>query len=369
MQRANPRASILIIDDDPNVILGLTNILEEDYNVLTADTGRAGISLQRQRPCDVIILDMLMPELDGYQTALEIKSFDPAVPIIVNTGYASSYPFSDVGRRIDPIGYIVKGDVDPGNEALLSTVRSAVRYRRALIGLQTRGAVRATGRRSKLRQVRRHTGTAVGEHQDDFFRRAQFILSEAAYELDIADVKTSVVRAEAILREGLVYTDEPETLCDYLLALLKPGAAQPLQSLNLAALLKRRAESLSGRMLQVAYAQDTREIPEIVAHDRSLDTMLVSIVENLASLSSADGDFAVSLELRAHYDEKNDRVVLEMEATSTRRSDEDVPLTESSDFTLDLLAARLLMAWFGGTLEQQSSLALYFGFKRAERSI
>ncbi|MFH2056388.1 MAG: response regulator, partial [bacterium] len=65
------KPSILIVDDDPNVVLGLRNILEDEYLVETATDCATAIRVQRAKRCDVVILDMLMPGRDGYETALE----------------------------------------------------------------------------------------------------------------------------------------------------------------------------------------------------------------------------------------------------------------------------------------------------------
>lgn len=65
---------LLLIDDDPNLILLIQDYLEfQGYEVVTADNGQEALdTLQRQLP-DLIICDIMMPEMDGYQLVQQIR--------------------------------------------------------------------------------------------------------------------------------------------------------------------------------------------------------------------------------------------------------------------------------------------------------
>ncbi|MEP5766559.1 MAG: EAL domain-containing protein [Halieaceae bacterium] len=81
--------TILAIDDDPGTrMLAQAAFAGEDYEVVLADSGKAGLAmLQRVKP-DVILLDIMMPEMDGYQTCSAIKQtrgFEHT-PVIMLTG-------------------------------------------------------------------------------------------------------------------------------------------------------------------------------------------------------------------------------------------------------------------------------------------
>lgn len=70
-------ATILVIDDAAPIRLLLSTALQsEDHDVMQASSGREGLSLYQQRPLDLVIVDMLMPELNGLQT---IMAFTRAV--------------------------------------------------------------------------------------------------------------------------------------------------------------------------------------------------------------------------------------------------------------------------------------------------
>ena len=66
-------ATILIIDDEEPIRILLRSVLEtEGYEVMEAPNGRIGLELYRHRPTDLIITDILMPELDGLDMLLEL---------------------------------------------------------------------------------------------------------------------------------------------------------------------------------------------------------------------------------------------------------------------------------------------------------
>lgn len=82
------RARILIVDDDANNRLLLQVMLaNEGYEIVTASAGTEALDLVQQLPPDLIVLDVMMPGMDGYQVAARIKT-NPAtrhIPVIMLT--------------------------------------------------------------------------------------------------------------------------------------------------------------------------------------------------------------------------------------------------------------------------------------------
>jgi DNA-binding response OmpR family regulator len=79
---------VLVIDDDENMLFLLENILlDAKYKVFTAKSGKEGIERAKKLSPDIIILDIMMPELDGLATILKMKSSDEtrSIPIIMCT--------------------------------------------------------------------------------------------------------------------------------------------------------------------------------------------------------------------------------------------------------------------------------------------
>ncbi|MCL2741923.1 MAG: response regulator [Oscillospiraceae bacterium] len=83
-----PRGTILIIDDEKTNILYLNRILSADYEILSAKDGAKGIELANEYRPDLILLDIVMPEMDGYETLSELKGGEAtkAIPVIFITG-------------------------------------------------------------------------------------------------------------------------------------------------------------------------------------------------------------------------------------------------------------------------------------------
>jgi signal transduction histidine kinase/CheY-like chemotaxis protein len=81
-------SSVLLVDDEPEVLQLFRRILStapSEYQVLQAQSGRRALSLLRQRQPDVMLLDLIMPRMDGFQV-LQAKSEDPSIreiPVVV----------------------------------------------------------------------------------------------------------------------------------------------------------------------------------------------------------------------------------------------------------------------------------------------
>lgn len=80
---------LLCIDDAVPVLEFLTVVLEESgYSVLVSPSASHGLTLFQAEPVDLVILDHEMPEMSGYEVALEMRRLKPGVPIIMNSGSA-----------------------------------------------------------------------------------------------------------------------------------------------------------------------------------------------------------------------------------------------------------------------------------------
>lgn len=81
---------ILIVDDEELNVDLLVQLLEDEYEVVTAYDGRAGVALAKQEEPDLILMDLLLPEIDGYEAIRQIRADQrlQATPIIVLTAHA-----------------------------------------------------------------------------------------------------------------------------------------------------------------------------------------------------------------------------------------------------------------------------------------
>ena len=90
--RVLPGKTVLIVDDDMRNIFALSTVLEEhDMVIVAADNGRDAIKiLQAQADIDIVLMDIMMPEMDGIDTMREIRKIPQlkSLPIIAVTAKA-----------------------------------------------------------------------------------------------------------------------------------------------------------------------------------------------------------------------------------------------------------------------------------------
>ena len=81
-------ARVLIVDDSPSQLLGLQRIVEKlGHQVITAEDGAAGVETAKREIPDLILMDVVMPNLNGYQATRQISK-EPStshIPVILVT--------------------------------------------------------------------------------------------------------------------------------------------------------------------------------------------------------------------------------------------------------------------------------------------
>jgi two-component system, OmpR family, phosphate regulon sensor histidine kinase PhoR len=130
----NKRMSkILIVDDEEVIRSGCRQILEMNgYSVDEAADGRAGLLKVRETDYDVVLTDILMPEMDGMQLLEEINQLEQDIAIIIITGYATIENAINAGRK-GAFDYLPK----PFNsDELLAKVERAVNHHDHLVDVR-----------------------------------------------------------------------------------------------------------------------------------------------------------------------------------------------------------------------------------------
>ena len=88
---------ILVVDDEALLVKGISyNLRNEGYEVLTGATGLDAVRTVREGPVDLVILDVMMPEMDGLEACRQIRAFSD-VPIILLT--AKEFDLMDLLMR------------------------------------------------------------------------------------------------------------------------------------------------------------------------------------------------------------------------------------------------------------------------------
>jgi DNA-binding NtrC family response regulator len=119
---------ILIIDDEAEIRESLQTLLEfEGYEVETAANGSQGLSKLGDRPFDLVLLDLALPDRNGLELLPEIRAIDPQISVIMITAYGT---VEDAVRAMQSgAANFLQKPWD--NEKLLADVRSVVARRRA----------------------------------------------------------------------------------------------------------------------------------------------------------------------------------------------------------------------------------------------
>ena len=102
IETAAPPASgrILIVDDEPAIIDSLRLLLESvGYEVLSATTASRGLDSVAREPCDLVLLDLMLPDRPGLDALAEIRAVDPDLPVVMLTAYGSIETAVEATRR------------------------------------------------------------------------------------------------------------------------------------------------------------------------------------------------------------------------------------------------------------------------------
>ena len=114
---------VLIVEDEKVTRLTLARLLEkEGLEVIEATDGRQAIDLFRRQPPSAVILDIMMPVMDGMETIRELKGIDPSVPVIIATGRGDISSAVET-MKLGAYDFLVK-PVEPGK--LIMTVKRAL---------------------------------------------------------------------------------------------------------------------------------------------------------------------------------------------------------------------------------------------------
>ncbi len=118
------RKTILIVEDDPNIRLGLEDNLNlEGYEVLTAPDGIKGLKSAVENKIDLLVLDIMLPGMNGYEICRKVKAEKPELPVIMLTARGSEMD-KIAGLDIGADDYITKPFSLP---ELLARIRAAFR--------------------------------------------------------------------------------------------------------------------------------------------------------------------------------------------------------------------------------------------------
>jgi PAS domain S-box-containing protein len=128
------KSTLLIVDDRPENLLALEAVLKKDYHLIYATSGQEALDLLQKNEVDVILLDIQMPEMDGYEVARRVKQMPQClnIPIIFITAIFTEDPHVKKGYEAGAVDYFTK-PFDPDILKLKVGIYASFRQKYALL--------------------------------------------------------------------------------------------------------------------------------------------------------------------------------------------------------------------------------------------
>ena len=140
---------ILVVEDDKNLVITLKSVLEEQFDVRTTVWGTVALEDVKNGIPDLVLLDIMLPGMNGMQVLEGMQKYDSKLPIIMITGYGCAETAAKA-MRLGAVGYINK----PFDyEELIQKIRYALRSSRRV----KRGKMF-----NKLKKMKHNLGDATG---------------------------------------------------------------------------------------------------------------------------------------------------------------------------------------------------------------
>jgi len=112
---ANNKKTILIVEDDTMIsAMYQTKLSAEGFEIFVADNGADGLKLAAENKPDLILLDVIMPQMDGFAVLTELKDNvkTKKIPVVLLTNLATDED-QQKGKELGATDYIVKSSLTP----------------------------------------------------------------------------------------------------------------------------------------------------------------------------------------------------------------------------------------------------------------
>ena len=104
------KRKILIVDDEPDFLEVMrTRLEDDDYEVTTVASGEEALNYVKNDKPDAVLLDILMPGIDGLEVLKKIRKIDDSLPVYMITAFSTDERFK-VANKLGASGFIVKTD-------------------------------------------------------------------------------------------------------------------------------------------------------------------------------------------------------------------------------------------------------------------
>jgi len=134
---AKPILHVLIIEDNPGDVRLISEYLQEDaatqYKLGSAGLLSAGLDYVKQSRPDIILLDLSLPDSQGFDTIVRLIDREPLIPIIVLTGFSDD-AFALRAVKAGAQDYLIKGQIS--SELLRRVIRYSIQRKQAENSIQ-----------------------------------------------------------------------------------------------------------------------------------------------------------------------------------------------------------------------------------------
>jgi len=162
--------TILIVDDNKNNLFTLRNLLTEHLavNIIEADSGKQALELVIKKKIDLIILDIQMPEMDGFEVASTLRSLKKTrhIPIVFLTAAYKSEEFQHKGFAVGAADYLTK-PIDPTQ--LIGRINIYLRFLEKEQEHKQELEQKVTERTTELAEARKHLESILESAGDGIF--------------------------------------------------------------------------------------------------------------------------------------------------------------------------------------------------------
>ncbi len=191
---------ILVIEDNPDMLENIASILElGHYEVLTSENGKRGIEIALKEKPDLILCDVMMPELDGYGV-LHILGRNPSTSTIPFVFLTAMSDFSHIreGMMLGADDYLTKPFDD---SELLSVIEMRIKKHEQIKSAFDRDIHSIEEFLSRAREVRGSRGIS-DQLQSRVIKKKNFIFMEGHEPLDLYYINSGLVKTYMMTEDG-----------------------------------------------------------------------------------------------------------------------------------------------------------------------
>lgn len=103
------KKTILAVDDEPSILLAVEDTLNEKYDVITARNGKEAVKMAEKHRPDLIVMDIMMPEMDGFTALKTLRTeMSPDCPPVIFLSAKSGMGDIEHGIELGGFDYITK---------------------------------------------------------------------------------------------------------------------------------------------------------------------------------------------------------------------------------------------------------------------